>query len=66
LEIHWTVQGFSELLISFAFYQHFRSFLSSFYRCLNGIAFEAACPAGLFYNPHSAECEALANSRQVS
>lgn len=31
---------------------------SSYYRCLNGETFEAACPSGLFYNPHSGDCEA--------
>ncbi|KAJ6635120.1 Peritrophin-44 [Pseudolycoriella hygida] len=34
---------------------------SSYYRCLNGKTFEAACPPGLYYNPYTANCEAYGN-----
>lgn len=37
----------------------------SYYRCLNGNTFEAACPSGLFYNPYTAACEASGNFCQV-
>ncbi|XP_037041236.1 peritrophin-48-like [Bradysia coprophila] len=34
---------------------------TSYYRCLNGNTFEAACPTGLYYNPHTATCEVFGN-----